>query len=390
MTNLLECCKINSKKVSEYIGTKKYVATGDINEDTITGYTEYTFSDKPSRANLSIEENSILFAKMMNTKKILLGTIDNKDYIYSTGFYSVKADETIIKPKLLYYYFFSDYFNKQKDKYSTGATMKGINDKGLKKILINVPDLNVQDTYINEFDNLFEMLKIRKSMISDLDLYIESLFKEKFGNILHSEFESKTLDELVDKKNKNSLKRGPFGGSLKKSDFVDDGYLVYEQRHAIHNDFAYEKYYINEEKFNEMRMFEVFPGDMLISCSGATLGRISEVPKNAKKGIINQALLKISLNNDIILNKFFIHQFRSNEMQDQLFGFSRGAGIPNFPSMSEVKKLKFICPEINKQRLFVNKVEEVNKIKDSYLNDIKDIEQLINKKMNDIFSCGDV
>ena len=55
-----------------------------------------------------------------------------------------------------------------------------------------------------------------------------------------------------------------------------------------------------------------------------------------------------------------------------------------------MKKLKFICPEINKQRLFVNKVEEVNKIKDSYLNDIKDIEQLINKKMNDIFSCGDV
>lgn len=385
MINLLDCCKINSKKVNEYSGTKKYVATGDIDNNEIINYTEYSFTEKPSRANLVIDENSVLFAKMMSTKKVLIGDKNNIDYIYSTGFYSMKANEDIIKPKLLYYFFNSDFFNKQKDKYCTGATMKGINDKGLKKIKLNLPDINEQDKYIQEFDKLFELLNTRKKMIIDLDLYLKSYFKEQFGNIQNSEFDTKELTELVNKNDKNSLKRGPFGGSLKKADFVENGYLVYEQRHAIHNDFEYEKYFINEKKFNEMKMFQVVPGDLIISCSGATLGRIAEIPNDAKKGIINQALLKISLNNKLILNDFFIHQFRSNEMQDQLFGFSRGAGIPNFPSMTEVKKLKFICPNIKIQEKFVKKVKEVNEIKESYNKDVYDIEQIINKKMNDVF-----
>ena len=37
---------------------------------------------------------------------------------------------------------------------------------------------------------------------------------------------------------------GSFGGSLKKNIFVDDGYAVYEQRHAIHNEFNAVRYFI--------------------------------------------------------------------------------------------------------------------------------------------------
>ena len=140
-----------------------------------------------------------------------------------------------------------------------------------------------------------------------------------FGDVIQSKYELKTLQQLVNKR-KDSIKRGPFGGSLKKDDFVNDGYLVYEQRHAIHNDFKYEKYYINKEKYNEMIGFKVEPGDLIISCSGVTLGRIAEIPNNAKKGIINQALLKISLDKKIMNNKFFIQQFRSKVIQEKLFG----------------------------------------------------------------------
>ena len=36
--------------------------------------------------------------------------------------------------------------------------------------------------------------------------------------------------------------RGPFGGSLKKADFVPEGIAVYEQQHAISGDFSTGKY----------------------------------------------------------------------------------------------------------------------------------------------------
>lgn len=183
-----------------------------------------------------------------------------------------------------------------------------------------------------------------------------------FGDGNDERFPTKTLPQIITK-DKHSLKRGPFGGALKKDDFVESGYLVYEQRHAIHNDFEYEKYYITPEKYQDMIMFKVVPGDLIISCSGVTLGRIAEIPITAKEGIINQALLKVTLDKDVMSNSFFIHQFRSERIQDILFGFCRGSGIPNFPSMNEVKAVKFICPPIDLQNEFATFVEQTDKLK---------------------------
>ena len=103
---------------------------------------------------------------------------------------------------------------------------------------------------------------------------------ETFGNIVSKE--------------KHSFKRGPFGGSLTKSMFVPEGYKVYEQKHAINNNFDMGTYYIDEKKFKEMSSFKVKQGDFIISCSG-TIGKIAEIPADAKEGIINQALLKITI-----------------------------------------------------------------------------------------------
>src|SRR5690606_11385888 len=87
--------------------------------------------------------------------------------------------------------------------------------------------------------------------------------------------------------------RGPFGGSLKKNIFKSDGYAVYEQQHAIYNQFEDIRYFIDENKFNEMKRFELKSGDLIMSCSG-TMGKIAIVPENIKRGIINQALLKLT------------------------------------------------------------------------------------------------
>ena len=64
--------------------------------------------------------------------------------------------------------------------------------------------------------------------------------------------------------------------------------------------------------------FKVIPGDLIVSCSGS-LGRITEIPKDAKAGIINQALLRIRLKKDIVSNKLFIQQFRSSQFQKKIF-----------------------------------------------------------------------
>src|SRR3990172_7111389 len=91
-----------------------------------------------------------------------------------------------------------------------------------------------------------------------------------------------------------NFKRGPFGSTIKKSFFVPTGYKVYEQKNAIYNTIETGTYFINDEKFQELKDFEVCPGDFIVSCSG-TIGKIYQLPSNAPCGIINQALLRIRL-----------------------------------------------------------------------------------------------
>lgn len=224
---------------------------------------------------------------------------------------------------------------------------------------VELPTIEEQKNIVKKLDKILEVIDNQNKQLELLDEAIKARFVEMFGTIYDKKFDMKTLPDIVSS-DKNSIKRGPFGGALKKEDFLEDGYMVYEQRHAIHEDFKYAKYYVSPEKYESMIGFKVVPGDLIISCSG-TLGRIAEVPMGAKEGIINQALLKISLNKDIMNNQFFIYQFRCKEIQDMLFGISRGSGIANMPSMNEVKAFKFICPPLELQNQFASFVKEIDK-----------------------------
>ena len=257
-----------------------------------------------------------------------------------------------ILPEYLYYVV--SYMHLEK--YYTGTTIPHIYFKDYKNEKFNLDLIQNQKRIVDILGKCEMIIRLRTRELELLDNLIKARFVEMFGCIHDGRFDMKTLLEIVND-DKNSIKRGPFGGALKKEDFVEDGYLVYEQRHAIHNDFEYAKYYINQEKYEDMIGFKVIPGDLIISCSGVTLGRIAEVPEGAKEGIINQALLKLSLNPHIMMNTFFIQQFRGEEIQNILFGFSRGSGIPNMPSMSEVKAVKFICPPLELQKEYCDLCE---------------------------------
>ena len=253
-------------------------------------------------------------------------------------------------------------FEQQCIQSSKGVAQKNMSTEWLKNYQIPLYSKEKQDVITEILDKTYNVIFCRQQEIQKLDDLIKARFVEMFGSIHDGRYDMKTLPEIVND-DKNSIKRGPFGGALKKDDFVEDGYLVYEQRHAIHNDFEYAKYYITQEKYEDMIGFKVIPGDLIISCSGVTLGRIAEVPEGAKEGIINQALLKLSLNPEVMLNTFFIQQFRGEEIQEILFGFSRGSGIPNMPSMSEVKAVKFICPPLELQKQYCDFVNQVDKSK---------------------------
>ena len=302
---------------------------------------------------------------LLPSKSSVIGTMQ---YIIPNG---------ILDTKYLYYALIS----KNLSKYSSGATIPHIYFKDYKKEKIALISESEQKKVINILDRIIDIINKKKNQINLLEELVKSRFIEMF--LENKKYPIMTLEELTGNKKEN-LVRGPFGGSLKKDDFIETGYLVYEQKHAIHNDFNYKKYYISKEKYQKMIRFKVESGDLIVSCSG-TLGKIAEIPKEYKEGIINQALLKIKLDKNIINNKFFMVLFRMKYNEKELQRVSLGSGISNFPSMKEVRNFDFIVPPLSLQNEFASFVTKTNKLKFEAEKSLKEMENLYESLMQKFF-----
>jgi type I restriction enzyme S subunit len=150
--------------------------------------------------------------------------------------------------------------------------------------------------------------------------------------------------------------RGPFGGSLKKNIFKKEGYAVYEQQHAINNQFVDIRYFIDKKKFNEMRRFELKPGDLIMSCSG-TMGKIAIAPEKIDVGIINQALLKLTPNENLDVN-FLKYWMESPNFQNSIKEYSKGAAIKNIVSVKILKQIEIPLPPLPEQKRNVKILDE--------------------------------
>ena len=199
---------------------------------------------------------------------------------------------------------------------------------------------------------------------------------------LNEGWEYKKLKDICD------FVRGPFGGSLKKNIFKSEGYAVYEQQHAIYNQFNSIRYFIDEDKFNEMHRFELKSGDLIMSCSG-TMGKIAIVPENIKRGIINQALLKLSPSKKIS-TVFLKLWMQSENFQDSLKKYSGGAAIQNVASVAILKQIEIPLPALSEQLRIVSILdtafEVIDKAKANAEQNLKNSKELFESYLQNIFS----
>ncbi|MBO9204197.1 MULTISPECIES: restriction endonuclease subunit S [Niastella] len=147
--------------------------------------------------------------------------------------------------------------------------------------------------------------------------------------------------------------RGPFGGALKKEIFVNKGantFKVYEQGVVLNKNDKLGNYYITEEYYNSsMKRFNAKPGDILVSCSGVNYGAIYQLPNDAETGVINQALLRIRLNNEIVNDRYFLYYFESY-IVNKIIGGTGDSTIPNFPPMTVVRRVPIELPDLPTQQ----------------------------------------
>ena len=234
------------------------------------------------------------------------------------------------------------------------GTVKHLLSKDINSIKIPLPPIKVQQEIVRILDSFTELtaelqaeLQARKKQYefyrNQILLFEDAVEKVKLGDVCN-------------------FVRGPFGGALKKEIFQSEGYAVYEQQNAIYNNLNF-RYFVNAEKFMELKRFAVKSSDLIMSCSG-TIGKTFVIPENAPEGIINQALLKLTPNEKV--NVFYLQYFFENTISQIMNNVARGGAIKNVPSVDELKKIEFPLPSLDKQQRIVSILDRF----DALCNDI--------------------
>lgn len=163
--------------------------------------------------------------------------------------------------------------------------------------------------------------------------------------------------------------RGPFGSTLKRRDMKADGIPVYEQQHAIYNSRKF-RYFIDENKFDEMKRFQVQTDDLIISCSG-TVGKVSIIRENDPKGIISQALLLLRVDISKVLPQYLKYFFISKEGYNSIVSRSSGSVQVNISKRNVIEQIPIKLPSLQIQTKIVDILTVIdNKIeKNSAIND---------------------
>jgi len=154
-------------------------------------------------------------------------------------------------------------------------------------------------------------------------------------------------------------KKGPFGSSITKSMFIPDSpnaIKVYEQKNAIGKDANSGTYFISEEKYDSLKGFEVFPNDIIVSCAG-TIGETFVMPLNMRKGIINQALMKISLYDLSMLDFYLIYFDFKLKQAAKEHGY--GVALKNIPPFDILKKYLMPIPPLKEQNQILHSINTI-------------------------------
>ena len=380
----------------EKIGPK-FLRITDIQDSKVKwNNVPYCKIDNENKNKYLLKDGDLLFARTGATVgKSFLIKGDIPESVFASYLIRVRVNQKI-NEKYLSYFFHSPNYWSQITEGQVGIGQPNVNGTKLGQLKITIAPIEEQQAIVSKIEELLSDLENGKQQLQtaqqQLKVYRQSLIKAAFeGRLTHLNHDSSDLcDEhdlerklinnqgnynnhknhsadnlpegwkwvkVVDivENNKHSLKAGPFGSSLKKEFYMQKGYKIYGQEQVISDDAFFGDYFINEEKYQELNSCKIKPLDILISLVG-TVGKVLILPENCKEGVINPRLIKITLNKEIYLHKFFKYYFESSYVKNFYSSKAQGTTM-NVLNLGIIKTIPFPLPSLKEQQLIVDELE---------------------------------
>ena len=231
--------------------------------------------------------------------------------------------------------------------------------KALKELDFHVCSIEKQDEIVRILEKIDYLIEQCHEEDSCLNQIVKSRFIELFVETDEaSEWSYHTIADVS-----NDMRTGPFGSALHHDEFVDSGVFVLGIDNAVENKFSYNRMrYITEEKYQQLKRYTVYPGDVIITIMG-TVGRSAVIPADMPKAINTKHLACITPNVEMVNAQFLSCAFQIHpDIRTQLQKQCKGAIMAGL-NLTIIKGLSFRIPPITLQNQFLEFYEQTNKSK---------------------------
>ena len=250
-----------------------------------------------------------------------------------------------------------------------------INKTDFSKIRIGIPPLSTQLAIVSELDKINELIRLKKEQLKDFDNLAQSLFYEMFGDPVENEkgWEVKKLGEIGEFKNGLNFSKDENGHSIK---FL--GVSDFQNKKSITSD-----------QLDYISLSECVQEDYLLKT-----GDIVFVRSNGKKELIGRSV-KMYITEPTTYSGFCIRCRITDEKVDKdyiaillktpiirqlMTNSGRGCNISNL-NQKVLNSIPIILPPLSLQRLFAQRIEQIEREKSEVQKSIQDLETLLASRM---------
>jgi type I restriction enzyme S subunit len=161
--------------------------------------------------------------------------------------------------------------------------------------------------------------------------------------------------KIVELKDIAAKSKYPIGdgdhGAIKPSEYLDTGvpYIRVADMNWTGEISEEKMAYISEEVNNLNPKSHLFPGDIIISKTGATIGKVAIIPKKFKISNTTASIGKISINRELANERFVFWAMKAPDFQKEMWKVSHKSAQPGF-NVDDLKHFKIPLPPLATQK----------------------------------------
>lgn len=301
---------------------------------------------------------------------------DRKEPIlYQNALHRLRFKEDVDARFIMYNLWHKKQIGEIDHKYSKGVTILHLVKSALLSIPILLPPLSTQLAIVSELDKINELIRLKKEQLKDFDNLAQSLFYEMFGDPVENEkgWKVKKLGDIcadITDGDHMPPPKSEFGiPFITISDIDKDTRCL-----NFENTFYVPEDYYNNLKENRKPQ----KGDLLYTVTGSY--GIPVIVKTDKKFCFQRHIALLRPNKEILSTIFLCYWVLSDGVKFMADKVATGIAQKTV-GLNSIRKFSCILPPLSLQRLFAQRIEQIEREKSEVQKSIQDLETLLASRM---------